>query len=70
MPEGRDAAAGGNARALHPGRLPVSSRRSLSNRKSFHWRPKATAVKQHASRSESHKPALVARWNPPVEQRI
>ncbi|MDR1960434.1 MAG: hypothetical protein LBQ54_15590 [Planctomycetaceae bacterium] len=34
-PAGRDAAAGGNARALHPGLLPASSRRSLSYRKSF-----------------------------------
>ncbi|MDR1957829.1 MAG: hypothetical protein LBQ54_02095 [Planctomycetaceae bacterium] len=32
---GRDAAAGCNARALHPGLLPASSRRSLSDRKIF-----------------------------------
>ncbi|MDR1960390.1 MAG: hypothetical protein LBQ54_15365 [Planctomycetaceae bacterium] len=40
-PAGRDAAAGGNARALHPGRLPAPSVRSPSDRKRLHRRPKA-----------------------------
>ncbi|MDR1958126.1 MAG: hypothetical protein LBQ54_03620 [Planctomycetaceae bacterium] len=42
-----------NARALDPGRLTLTSFGSPSNGKFFQRRPKATAVKRHASQRPS-----------------
>ncbi|MDR1958763.1 MAG: hypothetical protein LBQ54_06935, partial [Planctomycetaceae bacterium] len=63
-PAGRDAAAGGNARALHPGLLPASLRRSLSYRKSFqHEAEGHPGCNVRTLPVPRTKPAPVSRWS-------
>ncbi|MDR1959592.1 MAG: hypothetical protein LBQ54_11230 [Planctomycetaceae bacterium] len=53
----------GSGRPLHPCRLPVSSRRSLSDRKSFLPEAEGYRMQRHVVRSESHELAPISHWN-------